>query len=328
MVDSDLHEEGTFKIGAVARLTGLSTHTLRKWESRYDAVVPVRTERGQRVYSEADVERLRLIRRLVDAGVAPRDVAGLSVEELTKKTAHLTPAETVAGAETMRALRVALVGRAIEQILEGHTGANESLDIVARAATASGLDDLQAAQQIDVLVFECDSVGAGTRRTLDALVQRIDARAAVVVYRFGSRGDLLSLQSPRYTTLRAPTDFRTFEKVAMDLVHPHRGSAALEGVSVHKVDNPADVPAPRLSREVISEIARSAPKMQCECPHHLAEILTGLLAFEEYSALCESRNPQDAALHNYLWRSAAQARALFEDAIEVVAEAEGISIEG
>ena len=328
MAESDLHEEGTFKIGAVARLTGVSTHTLRKWESRYDAVVPIRTERGQRVYSGADVERLRLIRRLVDAGVAPRDVAGLSVEELTKKSAHLIAAENVTGTDQTRPLRTAVVGRSIERILDEHADASESFDIVARAANASGFDDLRSDRPIDLLVFECDSVDADTRRALDALVQRIDVRAAVVVYRFGSRGDLLSLQSPRYTTLRAPTDFRTFGKVAMDLVHPHKNAPVIEGVAQRKVDKLADVPAPRLSREVISQIARSAPKMQCECPQHLAEILTGLLAFEQYSEVCESRNPQDAALHNYLWRSAAQARALFEDAIEFVAEAEGINIKG
>ena len=67
--------------------------------------------------------------------------------------------------------------------------------------------------------------------------------------------------------------------------------------------------------------------MRCECPHHLADIILGLRAFEEYSEACESRNSEDAALHRYLWRSAAQARALFEDAIEHVARAEGIKLE-
>lgn len=62
--------------------------------------------------------------------------------------------------------------------------------------------------------------------------------------------------------------------------------------------------------------------------HHLADIVLSLRAFEEYNEACESLSPEDAALHHYLWRRAAQARALFEDAIERVAEAEGIPLEG
>ena len=46
MQNSDLHQDGTLKIGAVSRLTGLSTHTLRKWESRYGVVDPGRSNGG------------------------------------------------------------------------------------------------------------------------------------------------------------------------------------------------------------------------------------------------------------------------------------------
>ena len=59
----------------------------------------------------------------------------------------------------------------------------------------------------------------------------------------------------------------------------------------------------------------------------LAELVLSLRAFEDYSAQCEDRNPADAALHRYLWRSAGQARALFEEAMERVADAEGIDLD-
>jgi hypothetical protein len=88
-----------------------------------------------------------------------------------------------------------------------------------------------------------------------------------------------------------------------------------------------EVPAPRLSREAIARLARTNPKMRCGCPHHLADIVLSLRAFEEYSETCESDSPEDAALHHYLWRSTAHARAVFEDAIERVAEAEGILLD-
>jgi methanogenic corrinoid protein MtbC1 len=71
----------TYPIRAVAKLTGISVDTLRAWERRYGVVEPERDDRG-RVYSEADVERLTLLRRAVERGHAIGRVAPIGVEEL------------------------------------------------------------------------------------------------------------------------------------------------------------------------------------------------------------------------------------------------------
>ena len=57
-------------IRVVARLTGLTTHVIRAWERRYGAVKPVRTDAGARLYDDAAVERLQLLKALVDTGEA------------------------------------------------------------------------------------------------------------------------------------------------------------------------------------------------------------------------------------------------------------------
>jgi DNA-binding transcriptional MerR regulator len=74
----------SYPIRAVARMTGLSIDTLRAWERRYEAVVPTRGERG-RLYSDADVGRLKQLAILVERGHAIGSVATLSRDEL----AHL-----------------------------------------------------------------------------------------------------------------------------------------------------------------------------------------------------------------------------------------------
>ena len=71
----------------------------------------------------------------------------------------------------------------------------------------------------------------------------------------------------------------------------------------------------------------TTPKIRCECPHHLVDIVSSLSAFEDYSAECENRNADDAALHHYLRVIAAKSRALFEDGIVRVAEAEKINLD-
>jgi hypothetical protein len=63
------------RIGAVARRLGLAPDTIRAWERRYGVVEPARSEGGTRLYSPADLDRLRLMMRDVAAGIAPSEAA-------------------------------------------------------------------------------------------------------------------------------------------------------------------------------------------------------------------------------------------------------------
>jgi DNA-binding transcriptional MerR regulator/methylmalonyl-CoA mutase cobalamin-binding subunit len=69
-------------IGVVARRTGLKPDLIRAWERRYGAVEPGRTDTRRRFYSDADIERLLLLRRVVGTGRGIGQVAGLSNDEL------------------------------------------------------------------------------------------------------------------------------------------------------------------------------------------------------------------------------------------------------
>jgi DNA-binding transcriptional MerR regulator/methanogenic corrinoid protein MtbC1 len=69
-------------IQVVARRTGLSADVIRAWERRYQVVEPTRANGSRRLYSDADVERLTLLRRATSAGRRIGDVAGLSTSAL------------------------------------------------------------------------------------------------------------------------------------------------------------------------------------------------------------------------------------------------------
>lgn len=73
---------GRHPIAVVAERTGLSQDLLRMWERRYAAVEPTRSAGGERLYSDADVERLRLLEAAVAAGRRIGQVARLSTAEL------------------------------------------------------------------------------------------------------------------------------------------------------------------------------------------------------------------------------------------------------
>lgn len=75
-------------IRVVATRTGLTPSALRAWERRYGVVEPARSEGGQRLYSDADIERLALLKRVTDAGRAISRVADLSMDELRELAAE------------------------------------------------------------------------------------------------------------------------------------------------------------------------------------------------------------------------------------------------
>ena len=76
------HEQAVFSIAAVERDTGLSKDTLRVWERRYGFPAPARNANGERLYPQEQLERLRLIRRLLDGGHRPARIVAASIEEL------------------------------------------------------------------------------------------------------------------------------------------------------------------------------------------------------------------------------------------------------
>jgi len=84
-------EEKTYPVGDAARLTGLTPERLRAWESRYGAVRPRRSEGGTRLYSAADLERLRLLRAAADSGRRIGRVAGLDLEALRACVEEASP---------------------------------------------------------------------------------------------------------------------------------------------------------------------------------------------------------------------------------------------
>lgn len=83
-----------FPIRAASQLTGLPVDTLRAWERRYQAVNPRRAGRG-RLYSEADIRRLLLLRHAVDGGHAIGQVASLSDDALEELHLAATTAQKV-----------------------------------------------------------------------------------------------------------------------------------------------------------------------------------------------------------------------------------------
>ncbi len=75
-------------IAAVERDTGLSKDTLRMWERRYQFPAPLRDANGERLYPRSQVEKLRLVKRLMDHGHRPGRIMNCNADELAALTAE------------------------------------------------------------------------------------------------------------------------------------------------------------------------------------------------------------------------------------------------
>ena len=74
-------------MGVVSRRTGLKPDVLRAWEKRYQAVRPSRRSANRRFYSDADIEKLLLLRRAIDGGRRIGQVVHLDNRELEELVA-------------------------------------------------------------------------------------------------------------------------------------------------------------------------------------------------------------------------------------------------
>ena len=84
-----IENDGLFSIGVVERDTGIGRDTLRVWERRYGFPEPVRSEKGERKYSEKQLRQLQRIRRLLDQGMRPGKLLPLGEEGLDELEASL-----------------------------------------------------------------------------------------------------------------------------------------------------------------------------------------------------------------------------------------------
>jgi MerR family transcriptional regulator, light-induced transcriptional regulator len=98
-----MSEHAVLRIGEISKRTGVSPELLRAWERRYDLLQPRRSSGGLRLYSDADVERVQLMRRHIASGLATAEAAALALRGGASESAD-RPALEAAHAELRAAL--------------------------------------------------------------------------------------------------------------------------------------------------------------------------------------------------------------------------------
>jgi DNA-binding transcriptional MerR regulator len=330
---SATHSDATtdYGIGTVARLTGLTDHTIRVWERRYGAVEPERSEAGRRRYTASDVERLGLLKRLVDLGESIGGIAGLDDEKLRNRLeALITQAGDLREAGQPLSLRLAALTTAgdsqARRLAESFPGIQCLLDTPHRDLFRAELRKLRP----NAILLDYPALSEDVLAEIAQFRQAAPQARCVVVYGFGRRADIERVSQSGVAMIQAPADLG-------DLVRALTVSAPLAGDAMPDLPEAAaaisptaeefDVVPRRFNIDELLQLAEASPVIECECPRHLISLVRNLTAFEIYSANCESRSPKDAALHNYLHAQTSQARATIEHALLKLMEIEGIELD-
>ncbi len=159
-----------YPIRAVSRLTGIAIDTLRAWERRYRAVTPVRDDRG-RVYSDADVARLRLLQEAVAGGHSIGRLAALSDGQLRTLVAAFEP---TAAPPVDPTRRTSLDTAALVAAVRGYDAAEIDRQLARLAAVLRPIDLLQ-----DVLMPVLAQVGDDWHRRRASIAQEHATSSAV-----------------------------------------------------------------------------------------------------------------------------------------------------
>ena len=115
--------EAHHSIKSVAHRTGLTAHVIRVWEKRYGAVQPSRTGTNRRLYTDAEIERLQLLRRATEAGHSIGAIATLENARLAELAGPV--------AESPRATTATARGKSAEEFVQQCITATQKLDALA-----------------------------------------------------------------------------------------------------------------------------------------------------------------------------------------------------
>ena len=325
-----------FRSQAVARMAQMPVATLRVWEQRYRAVRPATAPSGHRLYSPTDVQRVMLLRQLTQRGHAIGSIAALDSEQLQRIALAPTGGVAEPGlapARSSSALSLAVVGPALALRLQRPALARPggpSARVIAVYESLADAARAKAAAPADLLLCHVPELQPGLLPALRATQKACGARRMAVVYRYAGSPATNALAAAGIIVAREPADDEALgawlSAVTREVATPSSARrTGAENLATAGHPRPS-VPPRRFDDAALTAIAGLSPTLACECPRHVAELLMQLSSFESYSAGCVNRHPADAQLHAYLQQVAGASRALFESALERVAEHEGLHL--
>ena len=312
-----------YRIGAVSKTTGIPVSTLRIWETRYGAFSPVKTEGKQRLFEEHDVSKAMLLKQLSSEGHAISAIANLDLAQLRRMSnlQQSAPHHKTAKGEP---LTLAVVGLGLANRIESKKFASalqqhtiRVTDVLVDLATATTAVLSEHAQ---VLLIKVNSLQTAVHTSIQALIQKHKFAQTIVIYNFAPEAVVQAMKFSGLIVRREPISDSELAELIQSVLFVDQARAQEFGTSGTVISSR------KYSDDTLARVAGISTNVLCECPRHVAELISQLASFEEYSQECLNKNADDAHLHAYLRSISGSARSLFENALEKIAQHEGIDL--
>jgi hypothetical protein len=266
------------------------------------------------VYSAEQLERLRLIAGLNEHGERIANLAKLSDAQLKQRAElHRQNSEQL----LPQVIRLAVLHPTLGQTLAGPIDGLRTQIQIIKLSEGGPLPD--GVGPVDVVVTALDSLGRDPTTMLRRIRLALQPTSLVVTYNYMARPLREKLLSQPLRLLKgqiAPERLR--EMLVQGLVTDR----LRKGIR----SKPSSQAPRRFTAEQLATLQAQNSRLDCECPNHVASLVTALLAFETYSENCTSQNAADAALHRKLSTGTSQARAVMEELLMTLVQAEGIQL--
>ena len=314
------------RIGAVSALSGVPVSTLRVWEIRYATFSPRLSSGGQRLYGDDDVLRATLLKSLTEQGHAISTIANYDATQLNAllQQQNTSQRRDVAKNAEVQTVSAAVVGLSLAARL-----ASEKFKSIFSANALHVKDifsDLEAALaaplvgQPQFLLVYVNSLHVLAQVDLRRLIDRCKLPQTIVLYRFGQEQVIESMKRAGVVVRREPvSDYDLADLINASLLVDAPRAMGQDSLG-------AIIPPRKYDDATLARMAGISTNVLCECPRHVAEIIAQLASFEQYSQECLNKSSEDAHLHAYLHSVSGSARALFEHALEKVAQHEGLDL--
>jgi hypothetical protein len=215
----------------------------------------------------------------------------------------------------MEALRLAVLDQQLHAQLSEVSSGLDDVEVVWAGTDIERFQREVPEKKPDAIAVDLEALGEDAPGHVEQLMRETGAETALVLYTFARRNMLHTLAETRARPLRAPISLTNLRGV-------------LSGLIVRKIlsDAPKAAFEPRYSVVQLGRLKEIESSIECECPAHVADLLTELGAFERYSANCANRDDEDQRIHQMLFEETGKARVIMEKALARLLEHEKIDI--
>ena len=317
----------SYRIGAVSQTTGIPVSTLRIWEKRYQAFSPIKSPGNHRIFNESDISKALLLKQLSQQGHAISSIAGMNVDQLRRisnQSIHPKALLQKNNRDENTVTFVAVVGQSMANRIESKQFKRLIQDNPLKVSHVfQNIEDtlsIDIPSQPSVLLVKVNSLQPQIQNTLQELKKKHVFEQTIVVYNFATEAMVQALKWAGIVVRREPIADTELADLLQSVlfVDSTRAQEFGTGGSI--------ITARKFSETTLSRVASISTNILCECPRHVAELISQLASFEEYSQECLNKSPEDAHLHSYLQSISGSARCLFENALEKIATHEGIDL--